>query len=136
MVIEQNASITVNTVIESISAIFDENRFSAIPTPNDRIPSTMSLSNGQEQGDIVEIRSKQIRKQKSFGSDFFVYLVEGTRDSIENEISYVYNISSNLSTFKEAMESQDVPFWKEVVQDKIDSIMKNNTWVLVNLAPG
>jgi len=32
------------------------------------------------------------------------------------------------------MDSQDAHFWKEVVQDELDSIMKNNTWVLVNLA--
>ena len=79
MVIEPNVSITVNTVIESIDAIFYENRFSSIPKPNDLIPRAMSPSNGQEQGDIVEIRSKWIRKEKSFGSNFFVYLVEGTR---------------------------------------------------------
>ena len=46
MVIEQNASITVNTIIESIDAIFDENGFSSISKPNDLIPITMSPSNG------------------------------------------------------------------------------------------
>jgi len=60
-------------MIESIDAIFDENRFSSIPKPNNLIPTTMALSNGQEQGDIVEVRrSKRIRREKSFGSDFFV----------------------------------------------------------------
>ena len=48
MVIEPNASITVNTVIESIDAIFYEDRFSSIPKPNDLILSTMSSGNGQE----------------------------------------------------------------------------------------
>jgi len=33
------------------------------------------------------------------------------------------------------MESQDAPFWKEAVQDEMDSIMENNTWVLVDLPP-
>ena len=47
-VIELNASITVNTVIESIDAIFYETRFSSIPKPNDLIPTTMSPSNDQE----------------------------------------------------------------------------------------
>ena len=76
----------------------------------------MTPSNDQEQGDIVEVRrSKRIRKEKSFGFDFFVYLIEGTRDSIENEIPYVYSIDSNPNSFKEAMKSQDASFWKEVV---------------------
>ena len=34
------------------------------------------------------------------------------------------------------MESQDIPYWKEAVQDKMDSIMKNNIWVLVDLPLG
>jgi len=80
-------------------------------------------------------RSKRIRKKKSFGSNFFVYLIEGTRDSIDNEIFYVYSINSDPYSFKETMESQDASFWKEAVQDEIDSIMKNNTWVLVDLPP-
>jgi len=86
----------------------------------------MTPSNDQEQGDIVEVRrSKRIRKKKSFGSDFFVYLIEGTRDSIENKIPYVYSIDSDPNSFKEAMESQDASFWKEAVQDEMDSIMEN-----------
>ena len=80
---------------------FYEDRFSSIPKPNDLILSTMSSGNGQEQGDIVEIRrSKWIRKEKYFGSDFFVYLVQGLRNSIKNEIPYVYSIDSDTSTFK------------------------------------
>ena len=67
LVIEPNASIGVNTVVESIDAIFDETRFSSIPKPNDLIPTTMTASNDQEQGDIVEVRrSKRIRMEKSF----------------------------------------------------------------------
>ena len=115
-------------MIESIDAIFYETRFSSIPKPNDFIPTTMTPSNDQKQGDIVEVsRSKRIRKEKSFGSDFFVCLIEGTRDSIENEIPYVYSIDSDPKSFKEAMESQDASFWKEAVQDEMDSIIKNNT---------
>jgi len=68
------------------------------------------MEKGEEQGDIVEIRSKRIRKENSFGLDFFVHLLEGTMDSTENKIAYVYSINSNSSTFKEAMESQDAPF--------------------------
>nr|GEU54280.1 hypothetical protein [Tanacetum cinerariifolium] len=37
--------------------------------------------------------------------------------------------------FDEAMKSQDVAFWKEEINDEMDSIMGNNTWVLANLPP-
>ncbi|GJX61930.1 zinc finger, CCHC-type containing protein [Tanacetum coccineum] len=34
------------------------------------------------------------------------------------------------------MQSRDVTFWKEVIDDEIGSIMENNTWVLSDLPPG
>ncbi|GKA57616.1 zinc finger, CCHC-type containing protein [Tanacetum coccineum] len=39
-------------------------------------------------------------------------------------------------TFDEAIKSQDVAFWKEAINDEMDSIMGNNTWVLIDLPPG
>ncbi|GKD75491.1 zinc finger, CCHC-type containing protein, partial [Tanacetum coccineum] len=39
-------------------------------------------------------------------------------------------------TFDEAMKSHDVVFWKEAINDEMDSIMGNNTWVLADLPPG
>ncbi|GJS17907.1 zinc finger, CCHC-type containing protein [Tanacetum coccineum] len=39
-------------------------------------------------------------------------------------------------TFDEEIKSQDVAFWKEVINDEMDSIMGNNTWVLADLPPG
>ncbi|GKA89968.1 zinc finger, CCHC-type containing protein [Tanacetum coccineum] len=39
-------------------------------------------------------------------------------------------------TFDEVMKSQDVAFWKEEINDEMDSIMGNNTWVLADLPPG
>ncbi|GJZ61173.1 zinc finger, CCHC-type containing protein, partial [Tanacetum coccineum] len=39
-------------------------------------------------------------------------------------------------TFDEAMKSQDVAFWKEAINDEMDSIMGNNTWVLADLPQG
>ena len=97
-------------MIESIDIIFNKARFSSIPNPNDLIPSTMTPSNGQEHGDIVEAgRSKWIRKEESFRSNFFVYLIEGTRDSIENEMPYAYSIDWDPNSFKEGMDSYDAP---------------------------
>ncbi|GJW16634.1 zinc finger, CCHC-type containing protein [Tanacetum coccineum] len=39
-------------------------------------------------------------------------------------------------TFNKAMKSQDVAFWKEAINNEMDSIMGNNTWVLADLPPG
>ncbi|GJV07543.1 zinc finger, CCHC-type containing protein [Tanacetum coccineum] len=38
--------------------------------------------------------------------------------------------------FDEAMKSQDVAIWKEAINDEMESIMGNNTWVLADLPPG
>nr|GEZ64041.1 putative ribonuclease H-like domain-containing protein [Tanacetum cinerariifolium] len=39
-------------------------------------------------------------------------------------------------TFDEATKSQDVAFWKEAINDEMDFIMGNNTWVLADLPLG
>nr|GFC23780.1 zinc finger, CCHC-type [Tanacetum cinerariifolium] len=46
------------------------------------------------------------------------------------------SIEDDPKTFDEAMKSQDVAFWKEAINDEIDFIMSNNTWVLPDLSPG
>ena len=33
------------------------------------------------------------------------------------------------------MASKDAAFWREAVNDEMDSILANNTWVLVDLPP-
>ncbi|GJZ96713.1 zinc finger, CCHC-type containing protein [Tanacetum coccineum] len=38
--------------------------------------------------------------------------------------------------FDEAMQSHDVAFWKEAINDEMNSIMENNTWILSDLPPG
>ena len=81
--------------------------------------------------------SKRIkRKPLRYEEEFFVYLMEGTRDSVSNQIPYCYNTESDPQTFEEAMKSQDAAFWKEAINDKMDSIMGNNTWKLIDLHPG
>ncbi|KAL0311523.1 UNVERIFIED_CONTAM: hypothetical protein Sangu_2447000 [Sesamum angustifolium] len=41
-----------------------------------------------------------------------------------------------IQKFDEAMKSQDVAFWKEAINDEMDSIIGNNAWVLADLPPG
>ena len=64
-------------------------------------------------------RSKRQRKEVSFVNDFYTYL-------IENE----------MSSYFEAISSLNALLWKEFIKTKLDSILKNQTWELVDLPSG
>ncbi|GJR00964.1 hypothetical protein Tco_0523948 [Tanacetum coccineum] len=102
-VIEPNESVSINSIIESRDAIFNENRFSSVPKPSLRI-----LNRTED---------------------------TGTRDEVSNQHSYCFNVEDDPKTFDKAMKSQDVTFCKEAINDEMDSIMGNNTWVLADLPP-
>ncbi|GKD38789.1 zinc finger, CCHC-type containing protein, partial [Tanacetum coccineum] len=140
-VIEPNDSVSINSIIESRDAIFDENRFSSIPRPKDIIPNSDESQRDDHSDDVPsEIpeprKGKRVRKAKSYGSDFQLYLVEGSRDQVGSQYSYCYSIEEDPRTYNEAMQSRDSAFWKEAIDDEIGSIMENNTWVLSDLPPG
>ncbi|KAD5317897.1 hypothetical protein E3N88_17843 [Mikania micrantha] len=71
-------------------------------------------------------RTKRARIAKDFVSDFQLYLVEGSRDEIQAKYKYCFNIEEDPKTYNEAMVSRDVAFWKEAINDEMDSIMQNN----------
>ncbi|GKF19650.1 zinc finger, CCHC-type containing protein, partial [Tanacetum coccineum] len=146
-VIEPNDSVSINYIIESMDAIFDENRFSSVPKPSLRIPNgTEDIGGSVVPEEVTEEvvqqpepklrKSKKNRNPKNFGSKFQLYLIEGTRDEVSNQHSYCFNVEDDPKTFDEAMKSQDVAFWKEAINDEMDSIMGNNTWVLADLTLG
>ncbi|GJR93801.1 zinc finger, CCHC-type containing protein [Tanacetum coccineum] len=125
---------------ESRDAIFDENRFSSIPRPKNIIPNSVESQRDDHSDDVPsEVpeprKGKIFRKSKSYGSDFQLYLIEGSRDQIGSQYSYCYSIEDDLITYNKTMQSRDAAFWKEVINDEIGSIMENNTWVLSDLPP-
>ncbi|GJZ14787.1 hypothetical protein Tco_0550464 [Tanacetum coccineum] len=131
-VIEPNDSVSINSIIESRDVIFDENRFSSIPRPKDIIPNLDESQRDDHSDDVPsEIpeprKGKRVRKAKSYGYDFQLYLVEGSRDQVGSQYSYCYSIKEDLRTYNEAMQSRDSAFWKESIDDQIGSIMENNT---------
>nr|KAJ0199666.1 hypothetical protein LSAT_V11C600325220 [Lactuca sativa] len=133
----------VTQVIESTDAIFDEERFTSIPRPRNMIhqPSSKSTTQAEDVSGGASFvpdprKSTKARKAMSFGSDFQLHLVEGTRNETISQHQYCFNIEEDPKTFSEAMASRDVHFWKEAIHDEIDSIMHNNTWVLADLPPG
>ncbi|GJS87424.1 zinc finger, CCHC-type containing protein [Tanacetum coccineum] len=137
-VIEPNDSVSINSIIESRDAIFNENRFSSIPRPKDVIPNSVESQWDDHSDDAPsEIpkprKGKRVRKAKSYGYDFQLYLVEGSRDQVGSQYSYWYSIKEDPMTYNEAMQSRDAAFWKEAIDDEIGSIMENNTWVLSDL---
>ncbi|GJV19745.1 zinc finger, CCHC-type containing protein [Tanacetum coccineum] len=147
-VIEPNDSVAINSIIESRDAIFDEHRFSSVPRPSQRsLEKGTKYSSGsvvpeRTSDEIVQQSEPQLRKSKrqrtpkDFGPEFQLYLIEGTRDKVSDQHSYCFNVEDDPKTFDKAMKSQDVAFWKEAINDEMDSIMGNNTWALIDLPPG
>jgi hypothetical protein len=65
-----------------------------------------------------------------------MYLVEGDRNNLMRVYPIIYNLDENPQTYSEAMKPHDASFWKEVVNDEMDSVLGNNTWTLFDLPPG
>ncbi|GJT14969.1 putative reverse transcriptase domain-containing protein [Tanacetum coccineum] len=123
-VIEPNDFVSINSIIESRDAIFDENRFSSIPRPKDIIPNSDESQRDDHLNDVPTEtleprRGKRARKAKSYGFNFQLYLVEGSRDQIGSQYSYCYSIEEDPRTYNEAMQSRDAAFWKEAIDDEI-----------------
>nr|GEX53961.1 zinc finger, CCHC-type [Tanacetum cinerariifolium] len=62
--------------------------------------------------------------------------VNGTEDSGGLVVPEKVTDEDDPKTFDEAIKSQDVTFWKEAINDEMDFIMGNNTWVLADLPSG
>ncbi|KAL6322658.1 hypothetical protein AAG906_015344 [Vitis piasezkii] len=114
---------------------------------NSQVPTSVGESQEETPSKVVEQpivprKSQRARKEKVLGSDeidsqrISFYLVEGNREDIIRKIPIVLQIEEDPKTYKEAMASRDVAFWKEAINDEMDSIMSNQTWELVDLPPG
>ena len=112
-----------NTIIESRNAYFFENVFPYKSTQESNSSkrthdTAIGSSQGQQDDDELK-RNKRTRRSKSFGPYFLTYLLEDEPKS-----------------FKEAMSSPKAPYWKEAINDEVESILQNHTWELVDLPPG
>nr|GEU88501.1 reverse transcriptase domain-containing protein [Tanacetum cinerariifolium] len=116
-VIEPSDSVSINSIIKSKDAIFDENRFSSVLKPSQRSLKDRTKDSG---GSVVP---------KKFTDEIV------TRDEISDQHSYLFNVKDDPKIFDEVMKSQDVSFWKEAINYEMDSIRGNNTWVLTDLPP-
>ena len=104
-------------IFESGDAIFHEENFpfklknsggeeNILSQPSS---STSHLQN-QENFEMEHRRSKRARVEKDFGPDY-----------------YVFNIEENPQNLKEALTSLDAIFWKEAINDEMESLISNRT---------
>lgn len=136
-----------NTIVETRDVVFIENKFLNDSVENDSQEVKTSNSSVQKRKhfhdeEVTEPRrSERVRKEKDFGPDFIssqslAFLVEGSRDSVTKKIPIMLNVENDPQSYYEAMSSRDSAFWKEAINDEMDSILSNNTWVLVDLPQG
>ncbi|GKC72127.1 zinc finger, CCHC-type containing protein, partial [Tanacetum coccineum] len=83
--------------------------------PKDIIPNSVESQRDDHSDDVPSEtpeprKGKRVRKAKSYGSDFQLYLVEGSRDQVGSQYSYCYSIEEDPRTYDEAMQSQDAAF--------------------------
>nr|GEW66882.1 hypothetical protein [Tanacetum cinerariifolium] len=57
-------------------------------------------------------------------------------NNVINKITNLLNIEDTPKTYKEAIASKNSAFWKEAINDEIDSLVSNNTWELSDLPQG
>nr|KAJ0201752.1 hypothetical protein LSAT_V11C600334860 [Lactuca sativa] len=125
-------------VVESRDVEFFEDKFSKDEENSSHTTPTSTSREILLPPPIVEEprRSTRDRIEKTFGDDFYSYLVEGTQNKVMREVIFSINLDDDPKTFTEAMTSQDAPLWKEAINDEMDSIMGNGTWELADLPKG
>ncbi|GKA03463.1 zinc finger, CCHC-type containing protein [Tanacetum coccineum] len=78
-----------------------------------KIPITTKGNNDDSFSDHQQVeprRSTRQRRQRTFGPDFEMYLVEGDRKGLIREYPIIYNLDEDLQTYCEAMKSHDSSF--------------------------
>ena len=92
----------------------------------------------------MEIRkSQRTRKEKVLDPDFIssqaiVFVVKGDRNNnVLNKTPILLNVEEDITpkTYNEALASRDSSFWKEAINDEMDSLLSNGTWILVDPPP-
>lgn len=143
-----------NTIVESRDVEFFENKFykdsKIIDNPSACLPNIEThphIENETQNKTNLDSyteeprRSKRQRKGKELHPDFIssqalLFLVEGDRENVTNKIPIILHVEEDPKTYIEAISSRDAAFWKEAINDEMDSIVSNKTWSLVDLPPG
>lgn len=87
--------------------------------------------------EVVELRmSKRARVESSFGPDFVTNFLVGDSLLQDEEITSLFVLEDNPTTYEEAIRSIDSSFWKEAINNEIESIKDNHTGNCVNFPKG
>lgn len=73
----------------------------------------------KDKNEVKEIeprQSKRQKKTKDFRKDYYIFL-----------------INEDLKTYQKSITSLNGVFWKEAINNEIESIMNNHTWELIDL---
>ena len=112
-----------NIIMESINVEFFEEIFPFKERCNEiikrKIDDSLPRTQHEQRDGVEPRRSKRARTSMSFGPDFITFLTK-----------------AEPQTYKETMSTLEAPYWQEVVNDEINSIMQKLTWELVNLSLG
>nr|GEX77271.1 retrovirus-related Pol polyprotein from transposon TNT 1-94 [Tanacetum cinerariifolium] len=87
-------------------------------------------------------RSERARKDRKLDPDFIdsqaviLFVESDNKNNVVNKIPVLLNVKDAPKTYKEAIASRNFAFWKDAIDDEIDSLVSNNTWELLNLPPG
>lgn len=142
-----------NVIVESRDVDFFENKFRhhSISTnefvtqiPQDVSGPDLNSNNKRNMAESSSApkRSGRARKEKSFDYDFInsqaiIFLVEGDNENhVINKIPIILNVEDAPKTYKEAITSRNYEFWKEAIDDEINSLISNGTWELSDLPLG
>jgi hypothetical protein len=60
-------------------------------------------------------------------SQSIIFSVKGNMTGVLNKIPILLIVKHGHKTYKETMMSRDVTFWKETMNDRMDSLLYNNT---------
>ncbi|KAK3033411.1 hypothetical protein RJ639_032384 [Escallonia herrerae] len=130
-----------NVIVESRDVELIKDKFNSdsdFSAPTISLEIDLNLGSSRENESVVPNntteprRSQRARKEKILDPDFIdsqaiAFLVEGDRENILKEIPMLLNMEDDPKTYSEAMASRDVAFWKEAINDEMDSILCNNT---------
>ncbi|GKC81609.1 zinc finger, CCHC-type containing protein [Tanacetum coccineum] len=142
-----------NVIVESRDVNFFDNKFRHDSTsifeivtqiPQDISSPDLNSSNNRNMAAASSApkRSKSARKERNLDPDFIdsqaiIFLVKGDNDNnVVNKVPVLLNVEDVPKIYKEGIISRNYAFWKEAIDDEMESLVSNNTWELSDLPPG
>ncbi|GJZ12632.1 zinc finger, CCHC-type containing protein [Tanacetum coccineum] len=150
-VIEHNDSVSINSIIESRDAIFDENRFSLIPRPKDIIPNSNESQRDDHSDDIPsEVCSPQMfgnvhgglpetkpllhsaslsKKDDRNESPYSLQGKESQFDFLKKEINHVLRLYRDLNSINDIVVYVLTTQMSELIEDDtVEAIRRRDKW--------